>query len=127
MFFAALTSRSWTVPHSQQDHALIPRPAIPFGPLRELHAEQVWVENASLTSANVAPAKSHLYRSIVRKADQPASSTDLACGVFASAEALTLPTKMVLYPRTRRVENWCRESFLRFAILAWIARTRSFL
>src|SRR6267154_6146999 len=127
MFFAALTFRSWTDPHSPQVHALIPRPAIPLGPLRESHAEQVWVENASLTSANVAPAKSHLYRSIVRKADQPASSTDLARGVFTSAEALTLPTKIVSYSRTRRVENCCSESFRRFAILAWSARTRFFL
>src|SRR5260370_13689585 len=105
MFFAALTSRSWTVPHSPQVHSLIPRPAIPFGPLRVRHAEQVWVENASLISANVTPAKSHLYLSIVRNADQPASSTDLACGVLTSAEALTLPINIVSYPRTRRVEN----------------------
>src|ERR1700730_3001333 len=28
MFFAALTSRSWTVPQSPQVHALIPRPAM---------------------------------------------------------------------------------------------------
>src|SRR5260370_22098009 len=103
MFFAALTSRSWTAPHLPQVHSLIPRPAIPLGPLRVLHAEQVWVENASLTSANVAPAKSHLYRSIVRNADQPASSTDLACGVFASAPAFTLPTKIAWCSRTRRV------------------------
>src|ERR1700730_16647400 len=122
MIFAAFTLRSCTAAHSLQVHALIPRPAIPLGPLRESHAEQVWVENASLTSTNVAPAKSHLYRSIVRNADHPASSTDLACGVLTSAEALTLPTKTVSYPRTRRVENWCRESLLRFAILAWIAR-----
>src|SRR5467141_2914667 len=105
MFFAAFTFRSCTVPHSLQVHTLIPRPAIPLGPLRTPHAEQVWVENASLTSPNVAPAKSHLYRSIVRKADQPASSTDFACAVFASAEALTFPTNMVSYLRTKRVEN----------------------
>src|SRR6266436_2751965 len=105
MFFAALRSRSWAAPHSPQVHALIPRPAIPCGPLRVRHAEQVRVENASSTSANLTPAKAHLYRSIVRKADQPASSTDLACGVFASAEALTFPTNMVSYLRTKRVEN----------------------
>src|SRR5258708_12189737 len=105
MFFAALTSRSWTAPHLPQVHSLIPRPAIPLGPLRTLHAEQVWVENASLTSANVAPAKSHLYRSIVRNADQPASSTDLACGVFASAAALTFPTNIVSCPPTTPVHN----------------------
>src|SRR3982074_3102023 len=103
MFFAALTSRSWTVPQPQI-HALIPRPAVPLGPQRALHAEQVWVENASLTSANVAPAKSHLYRSIVRNADQPASSTDLACGVLTSAEALTLPTKLGSTARTTAVQ-----------------------
>src|SRR6267154_2577977 len=68
MFFAAFTLRSCTVPHSLQVHTLIPRPAIPLGPLRESHTEQVWVENASLILANVAPAKSHLYGSIVRKA-----------------------------------------------------------
>jgi len=95
MIFAAFTLRSFTVSHLPQVHSLIPRPAIPLGPLRESHAEQVWVENASMTSANVAPAKSHLYRSIVRKADQPASSTDLACGEFASAEAFTFPTNIV--------------------------------
>src|SRR5450432_1636364 len=105
MFLAAFTLRSCTVPHSLQVHSLIPRPAIPLGPLHASHAEQVWVENASLTSANVAPAKSHLYRSIVRNADQPASRTDLACGVLTRAAALTLPTKMVSYLRTKRVEN----------------------
>src|ERR1700730_6122994 len=105
MIFAAFTLRSCTAAHSLQVHALIPRPAIPLGPLRESHAEQVWVENASLTSANVAPAKSHLYRSIVRNADQPASSTDLARGVFASAEAFTFPTNIVSYARTKRAEN----------------------
>src|SRR6202140_1472238 len=105
MFFAVLTLRSCTVPQSPQIHALIPRPAIPLGPLRAEHTEQSWVENASLTSANVAPAKAHLYRSIVRKADQPASSTDVACGVLMSAAALTLPTYRVSYPRTSRVEN----------------------
>jgi hypothetical protein len=62
----ALTFRSWAVPHSPQVHALIPRPAIPFGPLRESHAEQVWVENLSSTSANVAPAKSHTGASFER-------------------------------------------------------------
>src|ERR1700731_4833938 len=103
MFFAAFTLRSCTAPQSLQAHALIPRPAIPLGPLRESHAEQVWVENASLTSANVAPAKSHLYRSIVRNADQPASSTDLACRVLARAEAFTFPTNILSYPRTKRV------------------------
>src|SRR5450432_3530972 len=105
MFLAAFTLRSCTVPHSLQVHSLIPRPAIPLGPLHASHAEQVWVENASSTSANAAPAKSHLYRSIVRNADQPASSTDLACGVFASAEAFTFPTIIVSYLRTTRVEN----------------------
>src|SRR5258706_3567767 len=105
MFFAALRSRSWAAPHSQQVHAIIPRPAIPCGPLRVRHAEQVRVENASSTSANLTPAKAHLYRSIVRKADQPASSTDFACGVFASAEEATLPTKIASCSRTRCVEN----------------------
>src|SRR5713226_3697531 len=121
MFLAALTLRSCTVPQSTQVHALIPRPAIPLGPLRAEHTEQTWVEYASLTSANVTPAKAHLYRSIVRNIDQPASSTDLACGVFTSEEALTLPTKIALCPRTSWVEKLCRESFLRLAILAWIA------
>src|SRR6202789_3681773 len=105
MFFAALTFRSWTVPHAPQVHTLIPRPAIPLGPLRASHAEQVWVENASSTSADVAPAKSPLYRRIVRNADHLASSTDLACGVFTSAEAFTFPTNIVSCPRTKRVEN----------------------
>src|ERR1700730_1883429 len=64
-----------------------------FGPARLLHTLQVWVENASSTSSNHAPASAHLYSSMVRNALQPASSTDLASRVFARAEAFTLPTK----------------------------------
>jgi hypothetical protein len=54
MFRAAFTSRSWIAPQSLHVHSLIPSPAIPFG--RESGSdpqlEQVWDENASLTSAN---------------------------------------------------------------------------
>jgi hypothetical protein len=43
MFFAAFTSRSWTVPQSSQVHSLIPRPAIPLGleEGRRPHSQQV--------------------------------------------------------------------------------------
>src|SRR6202451_553596 len=86
--WAALTLRSWTVSHTGHCHPLVPRSFRPSGPARLLHTLQVWVENASSTSANHTPASAHLYRSMVRKALQPASSTDLACRVLASGEAL---------------------------------------
>src|SRR5487761_2558547 len=105
MFLAALRSRSCKVPHCGQSHSLIPRPSWPLGPVRLLHTLQVWVENASLTSSNHTPALSPLYLSMVRNAPQPASSTDLALLVLASACAFTLPTKIAPYRLTSWVLN----------------------
>src|SRR5271156_276637 len=58
---AALTLRSWIASHTGHCHPLIPRSFRPLGPARLLHTLQVWVENASSTSANHTPASSHLY------------------------------------------------------------------
>src|SRR5258706_10313276 len=118
MFLAALTSRSCSTPHTSHVQALIPRPATPFGPVRLAQHEQVWVENASLTSSNHTPASAHLYCSMVRNALQPASSTDLANRVLARAEAFTLPTKIAPLALTKRVLSLCNKSLRRFAILA---------
>ena len=59
MFFAAFTSRSWTVPQSSQVHSLIPRPAIPLGLEwgRHPHFEQVWVVRSSDTSRSMPPLR----------------------------------------------------------------------
>src|SRR5690554_7886317 len=99
MFRAAFTSRSWRTPHSPHAHALTPRSAIPFGLSLGCapQFEQVWVVYASFTSLKTVPACSHLYSSIVFNWCQPASRTDLAILVFASFEALTLPTTIVPY------------------------------
>ena len=42
----------------------------------------------------------------------------LASGVFASAVAFTLPTKIAPLALTKRVLNLCKKSLRRFAILA---------
>jgi hypothetical protein len=51
---AAFVSRSCNAPHEPHVHCLIPGPVLPFGLLAGMvpQHEQVWVENASLTSAN---------------------------------------------------------------------------
>src|ERR1700756_1892228 len=107
MFWAALRSRSCVRSHAPHVHSLIPSPATPFGPVREPQHEQVWEENASSTSSNHTPASAHLYCSMVRNDDQPASSTDLPCRARARVWAFTLPTKMAPYSRTSRVLSWC--------------------
>ena len=48
----------------------------------------------------------------MRNALQPASNTDLATLVSASAEAFTLPMKIAPYFRTIAVDCLCRKSFL---------------
>lgn len=118
MFFAALMSRSCSTPHIAHRHALIPRPATPFGPVRLRQHEQVWVEYASSTSSNHTPASSHLYDSMVRNALQPASSTLFAMLVFARLDAFTSPMKIAPYPRTSWVLSLCSASLRRALILA---------
>jgi hypothetical protein len=103
MFLAALMSRSCELPHSQQVHSLIRKPATPFGPVLLWQDEQVTVEYASLTSSNHTPASAHLYLSMVRNIDQPASITDFACRVWARRFAFTLPTKTAPCLRTSLV------------------------
>src|SRR5882757_1264073 len=127
MFRAALMSRSWSAPQALHSHCLIPRPATPFGPVRLVQHEQVWVENASLICSNHTPASAHLYCSMVRNALQPASSTDFAMPVCARAEAFTLPTKMAPYSRASAVLNLCSASLRRLAIFACKALTLRFL
>jgi hypothetical protein len=48
---------------------------------------------------------------MVRNALQPASSTDFAIRVFASAEAFTLPMKMAPYFCTSAVESFVQLVF----------------
>ena len=102
MFRAAFVSRSCTDSHALHVHALIRKPAIPFG--RESgkvpQLEQVWVENASLTCANTTHRLMALYFSCVLNVVHAASCTDLAMLVFASAFAFTLPTKIAACLRT---------------------------
>ena len=118
MFFAALMSRSCSVPQTLHRHPLIPRPATPFGPVMLPQHEQVWVEYASLTSSNHTPASSHLYCSMVRNALQPASNTNFAIRVFARPAAFTSPMKIAPYSLMSWVLSLCSASLRRFAILA---------
>ncbi|MBB1631191.1 hypothetical protein A9975_09940 [Cupriavidus sp. UME77] len=129
MFRAAFVSRSWTDPHEQHVHYLIPRPALPFGLLADMtpQHEHVWVENASLTSANTTHCLMALYLSCVRNAVHAASCTDFAILVFASAFAFTLPTKIPACLLTSADVSLWMTSLRWLAILAWIAFTRRFL
>lgn len=100
MFRAAFTSRSCDAPQSGHPQALIPKPAIPFGPPVQPHAEQVREVLRSLTSQNTAPAFWHLYLSMFLNIVQPASETDFPIRVFFSLAAFTLPTATKLFWRT---------------------------
>lgn len=93
MFFAALV----IAPHSLQTYSLIRKLALPFGLLLGISPqhEHVWVENASLISSNTTHCLMALYLSCVLNVVHAASCTDFAIGVFASALAFTLPTKMM--------------------------------
>ena len=131
MFSAALMSRSLSDhlcsdPHALQRHCLIPRPAPSFGLLMGItpQHEQVWVKNASFTSAKAIPVWAHLYSNIVLMLPQPASKTDLAMVVLTIARGFTLLTKIAALVFTSvRVNLWML-SLRRFAILACIALTQ---
>jgi hypothetical protein len=88
--------------------------------------EQVWVENASLTSANTTHCLMALYLSCVLNVVHAASCTDFAIPVFASAFAFTLPTKIAACAFTSALVSLWIASLRWFAILAWIAFTRRF-
>ena len=71
MFFAALTSRSWTMPQAGQVQERTSRPFLPmFAP----HAWQTWLDGyqRSMTVSS-RPYQAALYSSIRRKRHQPAS------------------------------------------------------
>ena len=84
MFFAAFTSRSWTVPHAAHVHW---RTLSGLGPSVTPHAEHTWLVGSNRPiRANVRPycaAFSAISRS---SCDQPASCTDLASRVRASPD-----------------------------------------
>ena len=127
MFLAALTSRSCSRRQALQVQRRTARPAAPCGPVAASQPLHCRVLPASLLCTNHAAASSLLYLSMVRRLLQPASSTLLACGPRARAWALMSPTTMQPCARTSCVEILCRKSFLRLAILAWIAFTRALL
>src|SRR5580704_6938668 len=83
MFFAAFTSRSWTVSHAAQVQV---RTLSGFGPSFTPHAEHTWdVGSNRPILPNVRPyctAFSSMHRS---SCDQPASETDVASRVRISA------------------------------------------
>ena len=71
MFLAALTSRSWTVPHAGHVHWRMPSG---FAPSLTPHAEHTWLVGSNRpTRWNVRPYSRALYSSIATNADHPAS------------------------------------------------------
>src|SRR4051794_32235957 len=63
-----------------------------------------------------------LYRSIERSADQPASRTDFAIVVRASAALFTSPTQIRAFALTIRVLVTCRKCRRWAATFRWILR-----
>src|SRR3978361_1906212 len=110
MFRPALVSLLCRVPQSSHVHDLTPRPFSPFGPPRARHTEQVWVLHRSFVATNRAPRRmAVLYESIERSEDQPASKTDFAILVRASAPLFTSPTHTRAFALAMRVVVTCRK------------------
>ena len=128
IFKPELVSLSCTEPHPTHTHDLTPRPFNPFGPPSAKHVEQVWVLYRSSVFTYLAPRRmADLYESIERNEDQPASRTDFAIRVRASAPLFTSPTQIKEFSLTRRVEVTCRKCRLWAAIFLCILRVCFFL
>src|SRR5690606_23624610 len=65
MFFAALTSRSCSAPHSEHSHCLTTSCLRPLGPVAEPQLEHTRVVNFSSTTRTSLPAHWPLYCSCV--------------------------------------------------------------
>src|ERR1700690_67983 len=88
---AEFTFRSCTSPHTRQTQVLTESMSRPLGPVKDRQLLHVLVVFDSLTMNTPLPACWLLYCSCVFSIPQPASSTDLAIGVFTSLRLLTSP------------------------------------
>src|SRR5690606_25009042 len=127
MFLAALTSRSWTVPHSLHVHD---RTCKGLGPSRAPHAEHTWEVGANrLIRANVRPYMAALYSSIATNWLHPASCTLLASFVRARLFTARFSTYTAWFSRINAVDSLCvksrRASATRACALATLSLARS--
>src|SRR5262245_16813056 len=126
MFFAALTSRLWTLPHCVQTHSLTPSALSPLGPQRVPQSEQVTLENVSRPDTQTPASLMALYDNWNLTLCQAASRVDLAKGVLMSFPEDTSPITMSLALRAMAVVALCVQSARALAILAWIVLVRFF-
>ena len=103
MFFAALTSRSWTAPHAVHCHA---RTCSGFEPPLTPHDEQTWLVGSNRPILrNWRPYSFALYSSMETNADQPASCTDFASLVRARPFTARSSTVTAWFSRMIAVDN----------------------
>src|ERR1700722_7368934 len=119
MFFAALTSRSWTTPHSGHVH-------IRTSSDRESRicpqSKQRLEEGYHLSIlTRFLPYHAALYSSWDTNSLQPTSLIALlSFGFLTMFLTARLSTQIVWFSRIRRVESFCEKSRRRSVIWAWI-------
>ena len=104
MFLAALTSRSWTVPHAV--HCQVADAAAAWGrPSPRTRSTPGWSARTGRLCGTAGRTAAALYSSMVTNADQPASWTDLASRVRARPLTDKSSTVTAWFSRMTLVES----------------------